>query len=47
MAAKKKEASEQAEVVQDQEKAAQEQMEKVKVEITSLLKSTGREGLKT
>lgn len=45
MAAKKKEAPEQAEVVQDQEKAAQEQMEKVKVEITSLLKSTGREGV--
>lgn len=45
MAAKKKEAPEQAEVVQDQEKAAQEQMEKVKVEITSLLESTGREGV--
>lgn len=45
MTAKKKEAPEQAEVVQDQEKAAQEQMEKVKVEITSLLKSTGREGV--
>lgn len=45
MAAKKKEAPEQAEVVQDQKKAAQEQMEKVKVEITSLLKSTGREGV--
>lgn len=45
MTAKKKEAPEQAEVVQDQEKAAQEQMEKVKVEITSLLISTGREGV--
>ena len=45
MAAKKKEAPEQAEVVQDQEKAVQEHMEKVKVEITSLLKSTGREGV--
>lgn len=45
MAAKKKEAPEQVEVVQDQEKAAQKQMEKVKVEITSLLKSTGREGV--
>lgn len=46
MAAKKKEVPEQAEVVQDQKKEeALKLMEFVKGEITSLLKSTGREGV--
>ena len=45
MAKKKVETPEQVAVVQDQDKAAQETRDKVKEEITALLKKTGREGM--
>lgn len=45
MAAKKKETAEQVAAVQDQEKAAQEERDKVKQEIIDLLKKTGRDGM--